>query len=86
MSRVAEFIANDLKFCDVRLGPFRSDVGSFPGLWHRGLGILIIVFNTRSLGGASVGYFICHIREPARATMASTAVPIVQGWLDRGVD
>lgn len=86
MSRVAELVANHLEFCDVRLGPFRRDVGCFPGFWQSGLGFLIKILNARSLGGASIGCLICHTMEPARATMVSTAVPIVQGWLNRGVD
>ena len=85
MSRVAEFIANDLNFSDFWLGPFRSNICSFPGPGHRGLGVLIVILNASSLGGASIGYLICHITGPAGATMVSAAVPIVQGWLKRGV-
>lgn len=81
MSRVAELIANDLEFGDVWLGPFGSNVCCFPGLWHRGLGFIVVIFNARSLGGATTEGLFCHITEPAWATMASAAVPIVRGWL-----
>lgn len=86
MSRVAELIANDLDFCDVWLGAFGSNVCCFPGLWHRGLGFIVVILNARSLGGASTEGLFCHIMEPASATTDSTAVPIVQGWLNRGVE
>ena len=85
MSRVAEFVANDLESGDIWFGPFRSDVRRFLGLWLHCLGIGVVVLNARSLCGAKSRGLICHIIEPARATMVSAAVPIVQGWLDRSV-
>lgn len=85
MARVAELVANDLKSGDFWLGAFRSDVCCLLRLWHCGLGVIIEILYARSLCGAKFGGLICHAIEPARATMASAAVPIVQGRLDRGV-
>lgn len=85
MPRVAKLVANDLKSGDFWLGPFRGDVRSLLRLWHCGLGVIIEILHARSLCGAKFGGLICHTIEPARATMASAAVPFVQGRLDRRV-
>ena len=87
MARVAKFIADDLKSVDFRLRSLRSDVGRLLGLRHRCFGVFIVVLNPRSLSGACgarIMDLVCHMNEPARATMVSAAVPIVQGRLDRG--
>lgn len=86
MSRIAEFIAHNFEFGDIGLGAFRSDVCCFLGSSHSGLRIIVIIFNARSLSHASVGGFLRHIIEPARATTVSVARPIVQGQLDKKVN
>ena len=60
MARVAEFIARDLTSGDFWLGPFRSDVGCFLGLWHRGLGVIVVVLDARSFCGAKIRDPVCH--------------------------